>query len=244
MEDQRNKIKGKIRALLNKTVENGASEQEAILALKKANELMLENFICEHDLEGVDPEKIIEVKESIVVTSYDFTLFYGALARLFDCECYWTTGRKGDIVFFGFESDAKLAMYFYKLVMKAAFTSIEEYKKSFEFIHSKAFYGVHGKTLVASFVKGFTVRLGDRLREMYEQRRASIPYGMGLMVIQKDEQVETEFNKKHPKLRVHKVNLDNIERTAFEAGTVEGEKIDLVQPLNGGGSENMPQLAM
>ncbi|MGM7552601.1 DUF2786 domain-containing protein [Myroides odoratimimus] len=244
MEDQKLKVKAKIRALLNKTVENGASEQEAMLALKKANELMLENFICEHDLEGVAPEKIIEVREPIVVTSYDFTWFYGDLARLFDCECFWTSGRKGDIVFFGFESDAKLAMYFYRLVMKAAFNSIEEYKKSFEYIHSKAFYGKHGKTLVSSFVKGFTIRLGQRLIEMYEQRKASIPYGMGLMVIQKDEQVKTEFNRQNPNLKSHKVNLDNLEFTAFEAGKIDGDKVDLVQPLNGGLKDNVAQLTM
>lgn len=244
MEGNNLKVKGKIRALLNKTVENGASEQEAMLALKKANELMLENFISEHDLEGVEPEKIIEVREPIVVASYDFTLFYGSLARLFDCENFWTTGRKGDIVFFGFESDAKLAMYFYRLVMKAAFNSIEEYKKSFEFTHAKAFYGMHGKTLVSSFVKGFTIRLAERLREMYQQRKASVPYGMGLMVIEKDEQVEAEFNKQHPKVKGHKVNLDNLSREAFRAGVEDGEKLDLVQPLAEGVKVDTLQLVM
>lgn len=243
MEGQKLKVKAKIRALLNKTVENGASEQEAMLALKKANELMLDNFICEHDLEGVAPEKIIEVREPIIVTGYDFTLFYGDLARLFDCECFWTAGRKGDIVFFGFESDAKLAMYFYKLIMRVAFKSIEEYKQSFEYIHSKAFYGTHGRTLICSFVKGFTIRLGERLEEMYEQRKASIPYGMGLMVIQKDEQVKSEFNRKNPNLKSHKVNLDNLEFQAFQAGKIDGDNVDLVQPLNGGVNEDLIQLA-
>ncbi|WP_060872897.1 DUF2786 domain-containing protein [Myroides odoratus] len=243
MEDKKLKVKGKIRALLNKTVENGASEEEAMLALKKANELMLENFLCERDLEGVAPEKIIEVREPIVVSSYDFSWFYGDLARLFDCECFWTTGRKGDIVFFGFESDAKLAMYFYQMIMKLAFSSIEEYKNSFEFIHAKSFYRTHGRTLVASFVKGFTIRLGERLTEMYQQRKASIPYGMGLMVIQKDEEVKSEFKKQHPKLKVHKVNLDNLEEAAFRSGQEKSKEVDLVQPLNGS-TENLMQLSM
>lgn len=238
MEDKKLRVKAKIRALLNKTVENGASEQEAIQALKKANELMLENFIFEHDLQGVEPEKIIEVREPIVVTSYDYTMFYSSLARLFDCQCFWTTGRKGDIVFFGFESDAKLAMYFYKMIMRSAATEIKKYKESFEFIHSKAFFGYHGKTLVASFVRGFTIRLSEKLWDMYQDRKSSIPKGMGLMVVEKDEQVQNSFKEKHPKLGTHKINEFIAEQGAFSAGVESGESIEIVQPLEGSDAVN------
>ncbi len=47
----KNKIKKKIKALLAKTTENGASKEEAINALKKASELMKLYLISESDLE-------------------------------------------------------------------------------------------------------------------------------------------------------------------------------------------------
>lgn len=70
-------IKLKIKALLSKTTENGATEAEALSALKKAQSLMLEYFISEHDL--VDPyisEKCIFKEVDIIQSAYDMKVFY------------------------------------------------------------------------------------------------------------------------------------------------------------------------
>ena len=216
----------KIKALLSKTTENGATEAEAMAALAKANELMLQYYIDENDLK--DPfigEKCDFQRVKRIKSAYDINLFLGELGRLFDCFHFY---NKHYVTFFGFEDDAKLCAFLYELIAKAALFEAEIYKKTSEYKQLARRY--HGKTLVASFVKGFTYRVGLKIRELYENRKSTIPQGMGLVLASKINRVESEFKAQQIKTSKVGANL-RVERSAFETGQQKGQEFQITQGI-------------
>ena len=105
----REKNIARVKALLEKNVENGATEAEAMSALAKASELMKQWYISENDIK--DPylgEKCILKQFPLIQSGYNYRLFYNDLTRLFDCEYYYNSKI---IAFFGFEEDVELLIF-------------------------------------------------------------------------------------------------------------------------------------
>jgi len=223
------KIKGKIKALLSKTIDNGATKQEMESALQKANQLMTEFFISEHDLKD---ETIINkcVSESfnIVKSGFDISLYYSGLAALFDCEWYFT---KSKITFFGYETDVALSGYFYEMIGKTCLLEKSKFAKSSEYQSLK--YRHHGRSLSANFIKGFLLEIVIKMQEMYKERQSNIPQSFGLMVIKKKEKVKDEFLKMDFKISTKKAKEFTNENLAFEYGREAGEKMQLIQGIEG-----------
>lgn len=225
--ENKESIKRKIKALLEKTPENGASEHEAIAALNKANELMQAYYIDKNDL--TDPyltEKCVLVEVKLVESAYNMTLFFGVLGELFDCIAFWNKRR---IAFFGFENDAKLAGYFYELIAKTALSEAKAYKKSDEYkVNAKRY---HGRSIVSSFVKGFLYRIGLKMQELYENRKSSIPDGMGIMLVNKTDKVKAEFKTLAIKAKEARPIKLVIERAAFNSGIEKGNSFQITQGI-------------
>lgn len=225
---EKDRIKAKIKALLSKTTDNGASEQEMESALKKANELMLLNFILEHDLKDF---KIIEkclLKEvPLIKTGFDMTIFYGDLARLFDCKYYYNSKR---IAFFGFEQDTEFCAYFYNVIVKTCLKEKDLYAKSNHFKEMKKLH--HGKTLSASFIKGFQISVAEKMYSMYKDRQRNIPESYGLMVIEKEENVKNQFLNLDLKIKSVKTKILIAEQAVFDKGKEAGMTISLTQGID------------
>ena len=78
-------IERKINALLQKTVENGATKEEAFNSLKKANELMKNYSIEISDLKNpFAADKCVLEKLDLIKVGYDTTIFFYNLGKLFD----------------------------------------------------------------------------------------------------------------------------------------------------------------
>jgi hypothetical protein len=235
--NEKDKIKLKIRALLSKTVENGATEAEAVSALSKANDLMLKYFISEHDLK--DPfigEKCVLKEIPIIYSGYDISIFYGYLSELFDCEHFYNHNR---IAFFGFEQDTELCAYFYVVIIKACFREKDRYTKSCEY--KKLKIRCHGRTLVSSFIKGFLIEISRKMKEMYVNRKSSIPQSMSLTIISKENRVKREFSECNFRLKTHTSQLKG-EKSAFDAGVEKGKDFQIIQGINQYESESLLQL--
>lgn len=240
MNNRKDKIKTKIKALLSKTTENGASEQEAVLAMAKAQQLMQQYFVSEHDLK--DPfvgEKCILKSTEMFKSGYDFSIFYYPLAKLFDCETYYT--NTGKIFFYGFEQDVELCIYFYGFIQKACVRSLARYQDSIDYKTERRM-GVHGRTISAAFIKGFLLSVRTKMIEMYENRKSTIPEGMGLVVQEKEDKVKCSFKDLGLKLKNVSSNLDINSRGAFKTGTDEGNNLEITQGLGAYEKENTLQL--
>ena len=179
-------ILGKITALLNKTVENGASEAEAESALIMAQKLMTKHMIAETQLaDHAQDKKCIKVTIPQFKTGYDLSSLNGPIGKAFDCKCWWNDYYK-EIYYFGYGDDAKLAAYFYNYLNNAIANEAIKYKRSMEYINQKIM-GYHGKTIMASFRKGMVYRLSDRLEELKSDRVSNVIASTGTdLVIIKD----------------------------------------------------------
>ena len=225
--DSRDKIKAKVKALLSKTTENGASESEAISAINKAQKLMKQYYITSHDLK--DPfigEKCILKSIPKHQSGYNFDYFYNELSRLFDCEYYYTSKK---IFFFGFDQDVELSCYFYNLIIKSSAYEINRYKKSGDYKYLTQFH--HGRTLVSSFLKGFLIGIARQMHKMYLNRKSTIPEGLGLVVIEKEERVQKAFQNLGLNIKLDKSTL-KYESIAFNSGKQKGNEFQISQGLN------------
>lgn len=224
----RDKIKDKIKALLSKTIDNGATKEEMESALKKANELMLQFFISEHE---ITDDEIIEkciLKEVLLTKSaYDLSLFYADLSVLFDCEYFYNSRR---IAFFGHEQDVELCGYFYNVISKTCLKEKDKYIKTENYKYLKRYH--HGRTLASSFIKGFLVEVILKMKAMYDERKSNIPEQYGLMVIEKDKKVKKEFAKLDLNLNILKHKGINAQTEAFNNGLEAGKQLDLIQGIN------------
>lgn len=236
----KDRIKLKIRALLAKTTENGASEAEAVASLSKAQELMKEYFVSSYELE--DPflgEECVFRSCEMYKGGYDMGFFYNELATLFDCEFYYLPKEK-EIFFFGFEQDAELCLYFYNLITKACLKEIQEYKISQDYKLYKPH--VHGRTLVASFIKGFLLRIAEKMEEMYRNRKSSIPPGEGLIILEKEDRVRREFDNLGLKIKINNPKQLRCVASAFNLGTHKGNNYEITQGINSYKEEKSPKL--
>lgn len=225
--DNRDKIKNRIKALLSKTIENGATKQEMESALTKANQLMAEFFISEHDLQDIEIiKKCVSESFNLTKSGYDLTLFYADLARLFDCEYFYNSKT---ITFFGHEQDVALCGYFYNVISKTCLYEKDKYLKSDKYKRLKNYY--HGRTLSSSFIKGFLIEVVSKMKDLYKDREANIPKEYGLMVVKKKEKVTKEFEELNLNIRVIKSKQLIGERESYNDGKQKGSEVNLVQGI-------------
>ena len=225
----RDKIISRIKALTSKTVENGATQAEMESALRKANQLAVEFMISEHELKDVEViEKCVLKSFPLVKTGYDMSLFYGTLGLLFDCEHYYNNKT---ITFFGYSQDVELCGYFYQVIVKAALNEKDKYLKREENKYLRVLY--HGKTISASFIRGFLIEVCRTINEMYEERESNLPQSFSLMVIDKKERVRKEYEELNLKVRIKKDKATVAAEQAFYDGRTEGENFKLTQGLEG-----------
>lgn len=228
------KITKRIQALRAKTIENGATRQEMEAALEKANQLMIEFYITEHDLsKEIVEEKCVLKSHPLTPSGYYMGYFYNELATLFDCEYFFNSGRNSPntITFFGFSSDVELCIYFYTLITKTCLQEKDRYLKSKEAQILK--YDYSSKTIAASFIRGFLIKIGTKLQQLYAERESSIPTSTGLMVIQKKEKVQNEFQAMDFSIKTRKSKQQLIAEEAYDDGENEAENFKLSQGING-----------
>lgn len=227
------RIKQKISFLLQKTTDNGATEQEMLSAIKLAEKLMRKYSIIKSDvIEPIEKDSCILKVHTKYKTGYKTEFFISSLAELFDCQHYWT---KKTIVFFGYKEDVELCIYFYDLILKICFQELDKYFKSEEGYQLKEYY--HGRTLYASFIRGFLNRIDEKLYEMYINKKNTINKREAGLIISKRENVNSEFDNLGIKIR--KANFKEVIgcSKAYANGYAIANETSITQPLN----TNSPQ---
>lgn len=228
---KRNKIKKKIHALLEKTVENGATKAEMESAISKANELMMEFYITLSEVKD-DPyinEKCISVTIPLRNTGYDLKAFYYDLGKLFDCIHYFNSKRK-TITFFGYEEDVELCCYFYELITKSCMKERELFIKSEKYKELKKW--VHWRSVVSSFIKGYIYEVAMKLQKKYKERESKFANTeFGLILYDKNKKVNEQFEKLNITLNGVTSNQERKSLAAYNEGAEKGESLELVQGI-------------
>jgi hypothetical protein len=210
------KIIGKIRKLLEMTQENGASENEAVVAALKAQKLMAEYNLNIADIETKDESSAI-VEESFACGNGDKWKYGLAniIATNFRCKTYFI--GKLHVVFYGYESDAKIALDVFKFLFntgnKLADKCYYEYYKK----------GENTRGVKNSFLIGFCEGIKDVLGKQC----------VALMIVTPKE-VEESWKEKSSSMKSIPNRLRaNNDKRAFEKGRQEGRNTANARSIEG-----------
>jgi hypothetical protein len=238
---ERDRIKHRIAKLLNVTLERGASENEAMRAAEKAAELMAHYNIETSEL---SIRSARAVAQTVTCRKYGSMNIAAPVARhvgqLCDCIHWWSTekdlrdtclpdwqARKVRVyTYFGLPADAEIASYLFDLISNAILAEINLYKRSADYIKT---VGVHGRTLVTSFVAGMEDRICARLDALRDKKQHAVQEATGRsLVVVKAEQIRSDFEATGIKLRTawsHGRKLQS--KDAYACGSFAGDRLPL-----------------
>jgi hypothetical protein len=258
-------VKRKIRALLAKTRDNGATESEASMAMGKVGEL-LEQYNLSMDEVTLRQESCIKgefVLNSVQKNAAFSTLMaIGVLCQVTVWHSRKSWGEKKiTLCMFGLEQDVELAKYLAELIQESEMTSVESFKKSATYA---AFVG-HRKSATSNFKKGFASRINERLhniaRDNAEKERQAAAHmaeqmqermigqsdaaraetarqttGTQLISLAKSRFVDEEFKKLGMKLRtVISYDRSRYDPQSRSAGHAAANNVNLSRPIANSG---------
>lgn len=229
---QQKKMAERIKALLAKTVENGATEAEAFEAMQKARELMdkygLTKEAIENDAETIAAQKMKRDNYKTYVIKDHLAL---EVARYCDCKV-WLSRHEGTMTFFGTEQDRQFAIWLIESL------DLFVRNQTVRFMEEKGFKGGAGPwDLQKGFMAGCIARINQRLHKLSAERetiRGGNGRGKALVVV-KMSLVTQAFDNLNMKLRSGtKSGGKRGDGSAFNAGMEAGNRAAFNRPVNGG----------
>jgi len=245
-ETNRQAMAAKINSLLSKTVDNGATEEEAMAAMAKATELMTKYEFnmtqAQFESQGLDKVVII-LGKNLVYNNAGWALAYW-ISKLTETKV-WKQQQPGAIVFFGLKSDIAFAEWIYKTLCTWCSNEADHWWKSpLNYIPSSEITGAERAKLKVSFAAGATSRINKRMAEEIELRKTARrennagQTGNALVVIEdvKKRIIEEGFAKTGMRLNKSSSGRRNYVDVAHRAGYVAGDNASWGKPVNGGGA--------
>ena len=216
-------IASRVRALLAKTTEAGATEAEALAAAAKARELMDRYSLSLTDAEvASEGTSTTSQGASSPQQFFVWRALAVRIARYCDCEV-WASSQTKKVNFFGLASDSQFAGFL--LSSLSGFIQRSAVEWSLENV------GSHD-----DFVVGAIERVKERLASMTASRNVTASDGRSLIVI-KSAIVTREFEKLGLNLRSYankrRVIHDN---SAQSAGREAGDRASFSRPLSSQGA--------
>ena len=223
-------IREKIKALMSKTADNGASEAEAMQALEMASRLMAKHGVTMDDLRATK-------EEDFVTRGGNTAGQLHAVDKLLQTTIAKVTGTKTWIsnssglhrgrtpMFFGYAADVDYALYM-REVIKTAMEA--EWAKS----KSKFVGEVHGRAARSSFMAGMAKRIRERLNEMFADRVKETPKGNELVVL-KGQMVESAYANLGMKLK-KTYTKSTVGYSGYAEGYAAGNKVQFNKSLKVG----------
>ena len=233
----RNSIIARIRALQAKTVTNGCTEAEALAAAEVAARL-----ITEYDVSVTETD----IRED-GVGRFDYRngnrkqheSHWVAQAVGEFCDCHiWRDGPT--LVFVGAPNDTAMASWLMDTVKFAMNTEWQKYLQTRE--ETCDFYGhpISARSARASFMRGMSKRVAERLRELLEERRTATAAAVGAsqsqaLVAVKKSMATQWMADNGIRLSRRTTRISNRDGNAFRAGGEAGAGVGFSRPVGGGG---------
>jgi Protein of unknown function (DUF2786) len=225
----RNGIIEKIKALLAKTTENGATEPEMLAALDKAAAMM--------DAYDITDDEVRATKEESAMLHADppdlkdphrikWRLTYGV--RLFcNVEIYRSRGETG-FRCIGMPSDVQFAMWLLDNLADFVFNAL------YEHLIGCCAPPSERRVITRSFVEACCNRISDRLLELVERsKQARTSNGKELVVV-KDAAIKAYMKEHDIHLRSCCIGgSSNINSAAQAAGRAAGDRASFGRPVSG-----------
>ena len=228
-QDELARVKARIKALAERTVERGCTEAEAIAATEMVGRL-LERYALTMD--AIDVRQTLCVEARVPAGGLRRRLIdtcVPAIARFCDCKV-WLEREPAppSYVFFGFETDTALASYLFAVIDRAIRSELEGFRMRRPELADTRLRQANG-----NFQIGMAARVAERLTALHAEREASVatqrPAGTVLMIL-RHQMVEDAFRVTAPKLRTM-TGLTFRRDQAFRAGRDAGERVNLRRPV-------------
>ena len=244
MTEEKESILNRIQKLLKMSTENGASENEAMLAADKAQKLLQEHNLSIADIKDDSQAEPMDSEDVEVDRDLWKGYIRNATAKLYFCSTYSTMKldthykRVKVITFVGRKSNRMVATemckYFINTVERLADEEFKEVPGSRASINKMAH----------AFKQGAASKLSSRLRRRYEEiAPAYIPQGNpdGLPVLYKNEQMAITkwLEDQGIKLRSAKSSMSIRDRVAYSRGSEKGDGIGINTQINGATKSRM-----
>lgn len=240
--DDRDAILKRLRALLSLTVENGASETEAMLAADKAAKLMAEHSLTYTSAAEIELEDYAEDRRKMgKATSHKAKRPRGIhpIKHCLPCidelcgtkHVYWPW--HGDLAFFGPKHATDVAHYFVVIIRRAMDREWNAYRATL-------YSSVTARKHRASFFNVMALRIARRIEEMAQRKNATVTTGTGLVVV-RNAVLERKYGAAYPDVKESKRPAQAPNAGAALAGWLAGDKVDLNQGIEEA-SERRPKL--
>lgn len=234
MSDAREKLLAKIKALLAKTTENGCTEEEAMMALSKAQELMSSYEVTSDELrEAQDEEAVLE--KAVYKDLYGSRRWLAmAISRFTDTETFKTTGTKRyhtTLTFVGLRSDVDLAVWLLETLGAFVDREVRAFTARTQFRDAN-----HRHHSVSAFNMGAVSRISKRMDALSTRtQEARTTNGNALVLIK-----TVLIKKKMEDFKIHQSRGTGPQMKgaadAFEEGQKAGDRASLGRPIAADGS--------
>lgn len=228
--EELDKVLSRIQALRAKTVEQGCTEAEALLAASKVAELLDQYGLTLSEIDMKSQRCSSEGIETNRRRRSAFDDCAGLIAIFCDCRSWYEMTPQGiRHIFFGLPADVAGARYLYERIEQAFETETAEFKRS-------ELYQKHPSAKRRSATTSFQAGLGhgicaklDRLKaERAEAFRAS--GGRDLVPVKRDV-IEDELAALGMRLKTVQSGRKNLLAMAYKKGRVTGENLEWEEKL-------------
>ena len=229
--DKLEKIKSKIRSLINLADDKAATPGEVEAAMNLANRLMRQYMLEIEDIDVAKKEfncvskNMYWLHKQAICRSMD-----GMICRVFNCEMLFNRYLKRNTIY-GVELDVDTSIYMINLAHNALDNAFNKYKRSHEYFKQVSF-GYSKSSLKNDFVKGFAIaviytckKLLDENNKEEENDIKTENKNCNALIVLKNQLVKETMEKENPNMKMSKGKIKFSANSSYQAGYVEGSKV-------------------
>ena len=224
--EELDKVLSRIQALRGKTVEQGCTEAEALLAAGKVAELLDQYGLTLSEIDMKTQSCAGEGVETNRRRRSPLDECAGGIAAFCDCRSWYEMTPKGYIrhIFFGLPADVAGARYLYEKIEEAFETEAAAFKRS-------ELYDAHPSAQRRSATTSFQAGLGHgictKLNRLKAERDAAFRVSGGRdLVPLKENVIEDELAALGMRLKVLQTGRKNLLAKAYKTGRFTGENLE------------------
>jgi hypothetical protein len=227
--EELDRVKARIKALTERTVDRGCTEAEAMAAAEMVGRL-LERYALTMQEVDVRAEPCVQVQVPLGGRKRrPIDICMPAIARFCDCKVWLARAEAGShYVFFGFATDTKLAAYLFAVIDRAIRTDLLAFRRE-----SPALTGLLLRRASVSFQHGMAARIAERLEAMHAEREAHVSASREAgtaLIVMRHQVVEAAFAEARVRLQ-SLPGLTLRRNAAYRAGRLAGDRVNLRRPL-------------
>jgi len=220
-------VKKRILALMAKTTENGCTEEEALSAAKKVQEMLHKYQLDLSDIKIKESKCTQGTYAAQMKNDPMVVLCLNSIAYFTDTKVWKSSDDYGwrTYEFFGLEHDVMIAEYITKICDWAIISGGEDFKETEQYQSAPK---SSRSRLKGDFQYGMAIRLAKRIREMKNKQRFDDKQTTGRdLVVVKNAVVDEEFAKLNLNLRSTRIGQRRVNDQAYSQGSAAADKVAL-----------------